>query len=127
MMRLRSSSRCCSRLIEPSCRPSFSSSWGISGSATRLGIVIPRNGILHAIGQTVERALNGKVLVAGNLGDLRLKVLARISLLQFQLADFLMDLALKLTACPPEFGHKLANRTGDLRQLPGPKQDEGQQ
>src|SRR6266702_65781 len=127
MMHLRSSSRCCNRLMEPICRTSFSSSCGCSGSATRSGIEIPRDCILHAIGQAIKSALDGKIFVTGKLGDLRRKMLAGIGLFQVHLADLFMNLALELLAGSFEFRHDLANGAGNLRQLPRPKQDEGQE
>src|ERR1051325_11865108 len=77
MMHLRSSSRCCNRLIEPACRNSFSISL-CSGSATKSDIVILRDCILHALGKAVEGALYGEVLIIGDFGDLRFQVFAGI-------------------------------------------------
>src|SRR5215472_1158024 len=52
IMRRRSSSRCCSKLIEPNSRCSFCS----SGSATSSGIVVLRDAVLDAFGETVQSA-----------------------------------------------------------------------
>src|SRR6266704_1475603 len=54
-------------------------------------------------------------------------MLTGIGFFQLHLADLFMDLALKLLAGPFEFRHDLADSAGNLRQLPGPKQDEGQE
>src|SRR5262245_30634343 len=118
-MHLRSSSRCCRRLMEPICRISRSISFG-SGSATS-GIVILRDRVLHSFCQAIESALNGKVFVARDFGDLRLEMLGRIGLLQLQLADLIMDLALELIAGLFELSHEFAPGTGKLRYLLGPK------
>src|SRR6266404_3419814 len=125
MMRLRSSSRCCRRLIAPICRSSLSCP-GSSGSATRSGIVVLWNGVLHALAQAIESALNGEILVLGNLRDLRLQMLHGINIFQLKLSNLFMDLGLELIAGFLEFSHELTPGTGHFRQLPGPEQDKGQ-
>src|ERR1051325_9860377 len=95
MMHLRSSCRCSSRLIEPPCRNSRSMSF-CSGSATKSGIVILRDRVLHALCEPVEGALNGEVLIVGDFGDLRLNVLGGVGFFQLHLADLFMNLALEL-------------------------------
>src|SRR5215472_3841859 len=79
IMRRRSSSRCCSKLIEPNSRCSFCS----SGSATSSGIVVLRDVVLDAFGQTVQSAGKRDVVVCVcviqdlvDFTDRRLEVLA---------------------------------------------------
>src|SRR6516164_7611369 len=97
MMHLRSSSRCCSRLMEPICLNSRSMSF-CSGSETNSGIVILRDRVLDALAQAVEGALDGKVFVVINFCDLRLQVLGGVSLFQFHFADLIVNLALEFIA-----------------------------
>src|SRR5215472_3486550 len=127
MMRLRSSSRCCNRLIEPSCR---SSCFCSSGSATSSGIVVLRDAVFDALGEAVqsaaERDVVGTVYNLVDLADRRLQVLFDVSL-DLQLADFVLDLVLEGAAGFPEFGHELPHLPCDLRQSPRPKKDEGQE
>src|SRR5579864_5501962 len=123
--RLRSSSRCSIRLMEPILRSSFST-WAFSGSATRSGIVVPWDGIFHAFTQAVQGALNEEVFIGGDFGDLRLKVFARIRFFQFELADLFLKLALEMIAGPFEFGHEFAHLPGNPRQALGPKKQHGQ-
>src|SRR5215472_431723 len=128
MIRRRSSSRCCSRLIEPICRSSWFCS---SGSATSSGIVILRDGVLNAYAQPVQRAAQRHVIVSVDrlvdLADDRLKMLARVDFFDLQLAYFILNLILEVAAGASEFCHELAHLPGNLRQLPGPEQDEGQE
>src|SRR5260370_38109125 len=123
----RSSSRCCSRLMEPSSRWSLFS----SGSATSSGIVILRDTVLDALGKAVQGAGQGDIVGIVqdlfNLSNLRFEVFAGIRFLQLQLANFVMNLALKPGAGLGKFGHELSNLAGHLRQPPWPKQDKGQQ
>src|SRR5215831_20569692 len=81
MMRLRSSSRCCNRLIEPSCR---SSCFSCSGSARSSGIVVLRHAVFDALGEPVQSAANRDVVGAVDdlvdLADRRLQVLFDVSL-----------------------------------------------
>src|SRR5215467_6812824 len=107
MMHLRSSCRCCNRLMEPVCRNSCSISF-CSGSASKSGIVILRDCVLHPFCEPVEGALNGEVLIVGDFGDLWLKVLGWVGFFQLHLADFFMNLALELIAGSFEFTHELA-------------------
>src|ERR1041384_1196079 len=123
-MRRRSSSRCWSRLMEPIWRSSCSR--GLSGSATRSGIVIPWDGVLHALAQAIESTLNGEIFIRGELGDFRFDMLARICFFQFQLANLFMNLALKFAAGFLEFRHELTHGPGNFRQLPRPKEEQGQ-
>src|SRR5690242_19760616 len=111
MMQLRSSSRCCNRLMEPVRRSSRSISL-CSGSTASSGIVILRDRVLHSFCEPVEGALNGKVLIIGDFGNLWLQVLGRVGFLQLQLTDLLMDLPLELIAGPFKFSHKLAPGAG---------------
>src|SRR5258707_12595949 len=97
MMHLRSSSKCCSRLMEPIFRKSCSISL-CSCSDTKSDIVILRDCILQALGQAVEGALNGEVLIARNFGDFRLEVFAWVRILKFEFANFIMNLALEFIA-----------------------------
>src|SRR5215831_13754712 len=124
-IRLRSSSRCSIKLMEPIWRNSFSTCC-FSGSATRSGIVIPWDGVLHTLAQAVQGALNGEVFIGGDFGDLRLKVFARIHFFQFELADLFLKLALEMIAGSFEFGHKFAHLPGNLRQPLWPKKQQGQ-
>src|SRR5215472_6337620 len=98
-MRRRSSSRCCSRLIAPSCRVSRSLSLFCSGSATRSGIVILRDAALNAIGKSIQRAGQGGVVrVIQNLvgfADRRFQMLTGIRVLKVKFADFVLNLALE--------------------------------
>src|SRR5215831_15187786 len=127
IMRRRSSSRCCSKLIEPNSRCSFCS----SGSATSSGIVVLRDVVLDAFGQTVQRAGQRDVVCfiqdLVDFTDRRFEVLARIRFFELQFADFVMNLALETVAGFAEFGHKPPNLAGDFRQPPWPKQDESQE
>src|SRR5579864_4583442 len=123
--RLRSSSRCSIRLMEPIWRSSFSIC-AFSGSATRSGIVIPWDSVLHAFTQAVQGALNGQVFIGGDFGDLRLKVFSWIHFFQFKLADLFLKLALEMIAGAFEFGHEFAHLPGNLRQALGPKEQQGQ-
>src|SRR5215467_7103984 len=105
MMRLRSSSRCCSRLIEPNCRSSWFCS---SGSAKSSGIVILRDGVLNAFAQPVQGSAQGHIVVPfDRLVDLprhRLQVLAGIHLFDLQLADLILNLVLEAGAGASEVG-----------------------
>src|SRR5215468_6417094 len=129
IMRRRSSSRCCSKLIEPNSRCSFCS----SGSATSSGIVVLRDVVLDAFGQTVQSAGQRDVVCVCVIEDLvyftdrRLEVLAGIRFFEFQLADFVMNLALEAVAGFAEFAHKLPYLAGDFRQPPRSEEDEGQE
>src|SRR5262249_27306169 len=127
MMRRRSSSRCCSKLIEPSSRCSF----GSAGSATSSGIVVLRDVVLDAFGETVQSAAQRDVVCfIQNLVDFtdrRFEVLAGIRFFELQFADFVMNLALETVAGFAEFGHKPPDLAGDFRQPPWPKEDEGQE
>src|SRR5262245_40518814 len=126
-MRRRSSSRCCSKLIEPSSRCSFC----CSGSATSSGIVVLRDVVLDAFGKSVQSA--GQRDVVRFIQDLvdftdrRLEVFAGIRFFELQFADFVMNLALEAVAGFTEFGHKPPYLAGDFRQPPRPKKDEGQE
>src|SRR5215472_17497857 len=128
MMRRRSSSRCCSRLIEPICRSSWFCS---SGSATSSGIVILRDGVLNAFAQPVQGAAQRHIIVSVDrlvdLADYGLKMLPRVDLFDLQLAYFILNLILEVGAGASEFRHEAAHLPGNLRQLPGPEQDEGQE
>src|SRR5262245_54391447 len=126
MMRLRSSSRCCRRLIEPiwRCSTSFLS-WG---SATSSGIVIPRYAGLQAFGKAVQRTGDREIIfwIGGlqsfsNCGGLV------GGLVQFQFADFIVNLILKVAAGSPEFSHELAHLASDFRKTPRPEKDQGEQ
>src|SRR5438445_5781979 len=125
MMHLRSSSKCWKRLIEPACRNSRSISL-CSGSATRSDIGILRDGVLHAVTQAVQCALNGEVFIGRDLGDLRLQVFTGICFFKFHLADLFMNLALEFIAGLFELRHEFAPGAGEFGQLLGPKQDERQ-
>src|ERR1043166_6647495 len=114
MMHLRSSSRCCNRLIEPICRNSRSISL-CSGSATRSDIGILRDGILHALCQAVECALYRKVLIAGDFGNFRLQMLGGGHFFKLKLADLIMDLALEFIAGFFELCHEFTPGTGEFR------------
>src|SRR5215472_11682687 len=127
IMRRRSSSRCCSKLIEPNSRCSFCS----SGSATSSGIVVLRDVVLDAFGQTVQSAGERDVVCViqdlVDFTDRRLEVLAGIRFFEFQLADFVMNLALEAVAGFAEFAHKPPYLAGDFGQPPRPKENEGQE
>jgi len=43
------------------------------------------------------------------------------------MSDLLLDLRLEFVRSPPEFVERFADHAGDLRQLLGPKDDEGQE
>src|SRR5258708_24321273 len=90
MMHLRSSSKCCSRLMEPIFRKSCSISL-CSGSATKSDIFVLRDRILHALGQAVKSALNGEILIVRNLGDFLLYMFAGVDIFQFQLSNLLIN------------------------------------
>src|SRR5262249_54958662 len=127
MMRLRSSSRCWRRLMEPSSRSANSS---CSGSATRSGIVVLRNAALDPFGQPIQSAVERDIGLAYNLiefaGNGR-DMLIGIGFLDLQLTNFLVNLSLKVSAGPLELGHEFAPATSDFRQAAGPKKDEGQE
>src|ERR1051326_7944470 len=114
MMHLRSSSRCCNKLIEPACRNSRSISF-CSGSATRLDIGVLRDRVLHALGQAVEGTLYGKVLIAGDFGDLRFQVFGGVHFFKLKLADFVMNLPLELIAGPFKLCHEFTPGPGEFR------------
>src|SRR5947209_20612354 len=105
MMHLRSSSKCCIRLMEPICRARFSS-LGLPGSTASSGIVIPRDGVLHAVTQAVQCALNGEIFIGRDFGDLRLEVFTGICFFKFHLADLFMNLALEFIAGLFELCHE---------------------
>src|SRR5438270_10160901 len=113
MMHLRSSSRCCNRLMEPICRNSRSTSL-CSGSATKSDIAILRDCILHALSQAVEGALNREVLVAGDFGDLRFQVFAGVYFFKLKFADFIVNLALEFIAGLFELCHEFAPGAGEF-------------
>src|SRR5260370_22938970 len=109
------------------------SCWSLlsSGSATSSGIVSLRDTVLDALGKAVQGAGQGDIVGIVqdlfNLSNLRFEVFAGIRFLQLQLANFVMNLALKAGAGLAKFGHELSHLSGDLRQPPWPKQDKGQQ
>src|ERR1700748_2883697 len=78
MMRLRSSSRCCSR---PMVAISRSSTYELGGSRIS-GIVILRDRVLDAVGQPVQCSGERQVFISGQLGDLRGNVFARVCFFQ---------------------------------------------
>src|SRR5260370_37126843 len=110
MMRLRSSSRCCSRLIELSCRCSCFS----SGSATISGIVIPRE-VLQAVRQAVQRGGNIRFSLVQDLAC-RGAVLFG-AFFQFDLADLFVDLPLEITTGSSTFRHEPTQLSAKIRQL----------
>src|SRR5438270_2830373 len=114
MMHLRSSSKCWKRLIEPACRNSRSISL-CSGSATRSDIGILRDGVLHALTQAVECALNGEVFIGRDLGDLRFQVFAGLRFIKLKFSDFVMNLALEFIAGPFELCHEFTPGAGEFR------------
>src|SRR5579859_2795287 len=123
MMRLRSSSKCWSRLIEPNWRPS-----SFSGSTSRLGIVVLGD-ILDTIGQATERAGHGIRIPYGGddftcVGGDILDGVDRV--LQFEIANFLVNLVLELITGTLEFRHKAAHLAGNLGKLARPKKHQGQ-
>src|SRR5258708_29540483 len=80
MMRLRSSSRCCSRLMEPSCRCSCFS----SGSATVSGIVVMvLREVLEAVGQPAQRGGNGRFSLVQDFTCRRQRLVGALSRLIF--------------------------------------------
>src|SRR5258708_39139408 len=107
MMRLRSSSRCCSRLIEPSCRCSCFS----SGSATISGIVIPRE-VLQAICQAIQRGGNRSFSLVQDLACRREGLVCVF--FQFDLADLFVDLPLEISTAATEFRHDATHLEGQL-------------
>src|SRR5258708_28584286 len=122
MMRLRSSSRCCSRLMEPSCRCSCFS----SGSATVSGIVVMVvREVLEEVGQPAQRGGNGRFILFQDFACRRQRLGG--VLFKFNLGDLFVDLTLEVGAGAPNLRHELANLTRNLRQLTRPKQNQGQQ
>src|SRR5258708_33755371 len=118
MMRLRSSSRCCSRLMEPSCRCSCFS----SGSATVSGIVVMvLREVLEAVGQPAQRGGNGRFSLVQDF-TCRRQSLGGV-LFQFNLADLFVALTLEVGAGAPKLRHELAHLTRNLRHLTVPKQN----
>src|ERR1700674_322924 len=104
--------------------PMRDSSCFSSGSATVSGIVILRE-VFNPVGQTAYRGSDRIVSFVQHfshwgegLGGL---------FLQINLADFFVNLVLKVAAGAPELGHKFAELAGNLRQLLWPKHDQGQQ
>src|SRR5258707_11760750 len=120
IIRFRSSSRCCSRPMEPM----RDSSCFSSGSATISGIVILRE-VFDALGQPADRTGNGVVGLFQDFSD-RSNRLACI-FFQINLPDFFVNLVLKVSAGTPELSHEFAYLAGNLRQLLWPKHDQGQQ
>src|SRR6476469_4513425 len=124
MMRLRSSSRCCSR---PMVAISRSSTNGLGGWSKISGIVmVLRDRVLDTVGQPVQSTGERKIFVPGQFGHLRRNVLAGVHIIQFKLPYLLMNLALELAAGLLKFGHEFPQRPGDFRQLLWPKQHKGQ-
>src|SRR5215472_14461632 len=109
---------CCNRLIEPNCRSSFSA----SGSTTVLGIVFPRD-VLDAVAEAVQGGADGVGILGWRQDIVGLRADGLGVLLQFQLIDFVVDLALKFVARALELGHEFAHGSGNLRQTPWAEQD----
>src|SRR5579864_798796 len=125
MMRLRNSSRCWRRLMEPRSRSARGCG---SGSATRSGIVIVRDAALDAFGQPVQGAVQRDISLADDLVQFvgrRRQMFAGIGFLKLQFADLFVNLALEVPAGSLEFGHEFAPGPGNLRQAPGSEEDQG--
>src|SRR5262245_25775055 len=128
MMRLRSSSRCWRRLMEPSSRSANSSR---SGSVTRSGIVILGDAALDAFGQAIQSAVKRDIgLVRGLLelaGHRRDMLVGVNGLFELQLPNFLVNLSLKVSAGSLELGHEFAPAAGNFRQTAPAEEDESEQ
>src|SRR5579872_1973666 len=93
MSRRRSSSMCCSRLMAPKLRPSFS----VSGSTARLGIEVPWD-VLDTVAQAAQSSANGIGVLGGRHDLTGLSADGLSVLLQFEFIDLIMNLALKFIA-----------------------------
>src|SRR5579872_6071 len=122
MSRRRSSSMCCSRLMAPKLRPSFS----VSGSTARLGIEVPWD-VLDTVAQAAQSSANGIGVLGGRHDLTGLSADGLSVLLQFEFIDLIMNLALKFIAGALEFSHEFAHLARNLRQSLRPEQNQAQE